>query len=136
MTDRSLAAIGIVALIFLGGCLGGIGGDAVGPREYPERPPTVDAETAGPYAAAYEEVYRHNRIVEEETETIREIVVGAGVVSVSERDDGYEIVVSVDYYWTFGGDGPDRPIAIADVEPYEATYFVNETTTDRLGDTL
>lgn len=71
-----------------------------------------------------------------ETETIQEIVVGAGVVSVTERDDGYEIVVSVGFYWTFGDDGSAQPTGIADGRPYEATYFVPETTTNRLGDTL
>lgn len=100
------------------------------------QPPTLNEETAGPYVPAYEEVYRHNAIVDEETETIQEIIVGAGVVSVSERDDRYEIVVSVGFYWAFGDDGSGQPTAIADGRPYEATYFVNETRTERLGDTL
>lgn len=137
MSPRSLAAVATVAIVCLAGCLGGVGGnDTVGQWEYPDRPPTLDEETAGPYVAAYEEVYRHNLIVDEETETIREIVVGAGVVSVTPRDDGYEVVVSVGFYWTFGDDGSGQPTGIADGRPYEATYFVDETTTDRLGDTL
>ncbi|WP_152041916.1 hypothetical protein [Salinigranum salinum] len=137
--DRTVVTGVLAGLVLLGGCLGGLGAptdDAVGPKEYPDRPPTVDAETAGPYVAAYEEAYRHNRIVEEETETIQEVVVGAGVVSATERGDGYEVVVSVGFYWTFGDDGSGQPTGIADGRPYEATYFVNATATERLGDTL
>lgn len=129
--------LGFVLVSGLAGCLGGIvGGDTVDTKAYPDRPPTLNEETAGPYVAAYEEVYRHNAIVAEETETIQEIVVGAGVVSVNERDDGYEVVVSVGFYWTFGDDGSGQPTGIADGRPYEATYFVNETNTERLDDTL
>ena len=136
-SSRKRVALMFAVTVLLAGCLGGlIGNDAVGPKEYPDRPPTVDEETAGPYVAAYEEVYRHNAIVAEETETIQEIVVGAGVVSVTARDDGYEVVVSVGFYWTFGDDGSGQPTGIADGRPYEATYFVNGTATERLGDTL
>jgi hypothetical protein len=39
-------------------------------------------------------------------------------------------------YYTFGDDGSGRPTGIADGRPYEATYFVNETATERVGDTL
>jgi hypothetical protein len=96
---RFLFALAVAVSAVFAGCLGGLtGGDAVEPREYPERPPTLDAETVGPYAAAHEEVYRHNAIVGEETEELREIVVGAGVQSVEERGDGYEVVVSVGFY--------------------------------------
>ena len=137
MRSRSLGVVAVVAVVCLSGCLGGlVGGDAVDRKEYPDRPPALNEETAGPYVAAYEEVYRHNVIVEEETERIQEIVVGAGVLSVSERDDGYEVVVSVGFYWTFGDDGSGRPTGIADGRPYEATYFVNATATERLSDTL
>ncbi|AZH26046.1 hypothetical protein [Haloplanus aerogenes] len=137
MTLRPLTTIAVVGLFCLSGCLGGLAPtDGVKQRDYPDRPPTVDGETAGPYIAAYEEVYRHNLIVEEETESIQEIVVGAGVVSVAESGDGYEVVVRVGFYWTFGDDGTGQPTGIADGKPYEATYFVNETTTDRRGDTL
>ncbi|WP_380676295.1 hypothetical protein [Salinigranum sp. GCM10025319] len=132
-------AVAVVGVVLLAGCLGGLTGDAVGPREYPDRPPTLNEETAAAYVADYEEVYRHNTIVEdpgEGVERIREVVVGAGPVSVSERDDGYEVVVSVGFYYTFGDDGSGQPTGIADGRPYEATYFVNETTTERLGDTL
>lgn len=135
--NRSFVLAAVALSVLFAGCLGGLtGGDAVESREYPERPPTVDAETAGPYVAAYEEVYRHNVIVEEETEVLQEIVVGAGVKSVEERDDGYEVVVSVGFYYTFGDDGSGQPTGIADGRPYEATYFVNETATERLDDTL
>jgi hypothetical protein len=131
------AAATLVLFVRLGGCLdGGVGPDTVVEKEYPDRPPTVNEETAGPYVAAYEEVYRHNVIVREETETIREIFVGAGVVSVRGCDDGYVVVVRVGFYWTFGDDGFGRPAGIADGRPYEATYFVNETQTNRLNDTL
>jgi hypothetical protein len=137
MVPRTKFGLMFAATVLLAGCLGVLtGSDAVGPREFPDRPPTVDEETAGPYVAAYEEVYRHNAIVAEETETIQEIVVGAGVVSVTARDDGYEVVVSVGFYWTFGDDGSGQPTGIADGRPYEATYFVNGTATERLGDTL
>jgi hypothetical protein len=137
MSSNSIIAITTVAVVCLAGCLGGLAGnDTVEPKEYPDPPPTLDEETAGPYVAASEEVYRHNLIVEEQTETIQEIVVGAGIVSVTPRDDGYEVVVSVGFYWTFGDDGSGQPTGIADGRPYEATYFVNDTTIDRLGDTL
>jgi hypothetical protein len=137
MSSHPLAAVAVVVLVCLSGCLGAaIGDGAIDKKEYPDRPPTLNEETAGPYVAAYEEVYRHNVIVDEETETIREIVVGAGIVSVNERDDGYEVVVSVGFYWTFGDDGTGQPTGIADGRPYEATYFVNDTRTERLGDTL
>ncbi len=137
MASRTLPALTVAVLVCLGGCLGGFGtGESVGKKAYPDRPPTLDEQTAGPYVAAYEEVYRHNVIVDEETETIQEIVVGAGVVSVRERNDGYEVVVSVGFYWTFGDDGSGEPTGIADGRPYEATYFVNETTTERIDDTL
>lgn len=132
MTVRSGAvAVGIVVL--LTGCLGGFAsGDAIEEREYPDRPPELTEETVGPYVAEYEEVYRYNAIVREEAERIQEIVVGAGVVSITPRDGGYE----VGFYWTFGDDGSDQPTGIADGQPYEATYSVNATTTERLGDTL
>jgi hypothetical protein len=109
---------------------------AASPAAFPDRPPELTEETAGPYVAEYEEVYRYNAIVEEEAERIQEIVVGAGVVSVTPRDDGYEVVVSVGFYWTFGDDGSGQPTGIADGRPYEATYLVDATTTERLGDTL
>lgn len=125
------------SLVVLAGCAGVLpGDDGVTEREFPERPPTVDAETAGPYVAEYEEVYRHNAIVAEETAVLQEVVVGAGVVNVTERGDGYEVVVSVGFYYTFGDDGSGEPTGIADGRPYEATYLVNATDTVRLGDTL
>lgn len=134
--SRPLVAA-LIVLVCLSGCLGApFLDDTIEEKEYPDRPLTLNEVTAGPYVAAYEEVYRHNAIVEEETETIQEIVVGAGVISVSERDDGYEVVVSVGFYWTFGDDGAGQPTGIADGRPYEATYFVNGTRTERLGDTL
>ena len=130
-------AVAVGMLVLLTGCLGGFAvGDAVAEREFPDRPPELTEETAGPYVAEYEEVYRYNAIVEEEAERIQEIVVGAGVVSVTPRDDGYEVVVSVGFYWTFGDDGSGQPTGIADGRPYEATYLVDATTTERLGDTL
>ncbi|AUV84058.1 hypothetical protein C2R22_18460 [Salinigranum rubrum] len=136
MTVRN-GAVAVGLLVLLAGCLGGlVGGDTVVEREYPDRPPELTEETVGPYVAEYEEVYRYNAIVEEETERIQEIVVGAGVVSVTPRDDGYEVVVSVGFYWTFGDDGSGQPAGIADGRPYEATYFVNATATERVGDTL
>lgn len=51
-------------------------------------------------------------------------------------DDRYVIVVRGGFHWSFGDDGPGQPTGIADGRPYEATYFVNETRTDRLNDTL
>jgi hypothetical protein len=136
MYRRVVLIVAVSGLITLAGCGGLVGDDTVDRKEFPDRPPTLDEDTAPPYVAAYEEVYRHNLIVEEETEDIREIVVGAGVVSVDERDDGYEVVVSVGFYWTFGNDGSGQPTGIDDGRPYEATYFVNATTTERLRDTL
>lgn len=129
--------VAVCLVVLVAGCLGGLaGGDGIDERAVPDRPLELTEETVGPYVAAYEEVYRYNVIVREETARIQEIVVGAGVVSVTSRDDGYEVVVSVGFYWTFGDDGSGQPTGIADGRPYEATYFVNTSTTRRLGDTL
>ncbi len=126
-------AVAIGVLVLLTGCLHGFaGGDTVTERASPDRPSELTEETVGPYVAEYEEVYRHNVIVKEEGERIQEIVVGAGAVSTTPRDDGYE----VGFYWTVDGDGSGQPTGIADGRPYEATYSVNATMTERLGDTL
>lgn len=136
MSNRSAVAT-LILVLCLAGCLGGVTGtDTVTKKAYPDRPPIMTEATAGPYVAAYEEVYRHNRIVGQEIETIQEIVVGAGVVSVPERDDGWVVVVRVGFYWTFGDDGSGQSTGIADGRPYEATYFVNGTRTERLNNTL
>jgi hypothetical protein len=132
MVSRAPGTLAVVDLVLVTGCLGGLGGDTVSPREPPDRPPELTAETVGPDVAEYEEVYRYNAIVAEETEPIQEIVGGAGVVSVGTRDDGYEVVVSVGCYWTFGDDGAGRPTGIADGRPYEAASVLNGTTTGRL----
>ena len=53
-SSRKRVALVLAATVLLAGCLGGLtGSDAVTPREYPDRPPTVDEETAGPYEATY-----------------------------------------------------------------------------------
>lgn len=106
------------------------------PREHPERPDPLTADTAGVHAAHYEEVHRYNAVLEEETGVIRGIVVGAGVVSVTGTDDGFEVVVPVGFHYTFGDDGGGNPTGIADGRPYEATYVVNATATERASDTL
>lgn len=125
-----------VLLTLTSGCLAVGSADEPPRRDEPDRPPTLTAETAGVYAAQYEETYRHNAILDSETELVREIVVGAGVVSVNGTDDGFEVVVSVGFYYTFGDDGRGNPTGIADGRPYEATYRVTETAIERVGDTL
>lgn len=130
------AVVVLIVLVAASGCLAVGSATEPPPREYPDRPDPLTADTAGVYAAQYEEAYRYNAVLDEETEVIQEIVVGAGVVSVNESGDGFEAVVSVGFYYTFGDDGTGRPTGIADGRPYEATYFVNATATRRVDDTL
>ena len=134
MTVRMSVRI-LLVFVLLAGCLAPTA-DGVSPRAYPDRPPVLDADTVGPYVAAYEEAHRHNAILNESEAEVGEIVVGAGVESVTARDGGYEVVVSVGFYYTFGDDGRGRPTGIADGRPYAATYLVTDTGIHRRSDTL
>lgn len=135
-SHRSLPVAFALVLLLTPGCLAFGGSLEVPSREYPDPPTELTAETAGVYAAGYEEVYRHNAILDGESETVREIVVGAGVVSADATDDGHRVVVSVGFYYTFGDDGRGQPTGIADGRPYEATHRVNATAIERVSDTL
>lgn len=134
--ERSRLTVLVVLAVVVTGCVAPGTVAEPSPREYPERPDPLTADTAGVYAAQYEEVYRYNAVLEGETDAIREVVGGAGVVSVTGTDGGFEVVVSVGFYYTFGDDGRGNPTGIADGRPYEATYVVNATATERGSDTL
>jgi hypothetical protein len=133
MVARSPVVPAVVVVVRPAGYLEGLdGSDTVGPGEYSNRPPELNAETVTPD----EEAYWNTRIVEEGIAERQEVDGGAGVVSVTGRDggEGFEVVVAVGFYRTFGDHASGQPTGIADGRSYEATDVANETTTRRVGD--
>lgn len=105
---------------------------AVSPRQFPEKPDSLNATNADRYAAAYEEVRKSNEILRETTDVnITSIDVRCGTTSVEERNGGFVVDVACGFSYEFGQNG--TPTGIADGAPYFARYFVNDSTTELLG---
>jgi hypothetical protein len=142
MNSHVAASVLVLVVALLGGCLATAGGspfqngpapdDLLTERPAPEPPGTVTAETAGSYAVAAEEVYRHNVIVAE-NEGVTNATVGCEVSEVAETKDGYRATVSCGFAYTFHLNGN---VAIADGVGYEATYAVTGDGAERVGSTL
>lgn len=138
MNSQFVSILLLAALLVLAGCLAAPGtaadrgttpvdDDAVDPREPPARPDPVTADSVGAYAAATEEVYRHNAILDANA-NVTAITVHCKAETVVESGDGFRVTVGCIHAWEMDNDGE---VAIADGAPYSVVYEVTEERTER-----
>jgi len=109
---------------------GGPGDHAVEPLTPPERPESLDEASVGRYAAAYEQVRKHNELLAKTTDvSITSISVGCRPRSIDEQADGFAVEVLCAFSYEFG----ETPTGVADGAPYSARYLVGENATELRG---
>lgn len=115
----------------LRGLWSGLGTGAALPLPFPEKPEPLDGVSAVPFTTNYEEVRKHNELLNETDATVTGAEVHCQFDRIAERDSGFLVDVSCDFsYWfrTEGGTG-----GIVHGAPYTARYRVNETATELVG---
>ena len=139
MNCRTISTFALVALFVLAGCLAAPGtvvdrpappaerDDSVEPHDPPARPDPVTADSVRPYAAAVEEVFRHNAILAENA-NVRAVTAQCTAESVERTVDGFRVTVDCIHAWEMDNDGE---VAIADGAPYTVYYLVTEERTER-----
>ena len=150
MTPRPVILLALLVLVALAGCAqapglvdgpeasgpggpadGGPGDTSVFVDDEPEAPETLTAESAAAYVVASEEHHRRVAILQAAEVDVTEIGVSCEATDVVERGDGYEVVVDCGFWYEFqDGDA----VGIADGAPYTATYVVDETSIERVGE--
>lgn len=129
---RRSIAIALLVLVVTTGCLGTVsmdtgpgnadtGTDSEPPtRDLPEPPAELTAETAASFAATYEEVHKHNDIIQTQAGVV-DLGTKCGVDDVEGTNGQYRVTLDCGHWWEFQ-QGDNR--GIADGAPYEVTYVV------------
>ncbi|WP_128476281.1 hypothetical protein [Halorussus pelagicus] len=80
------------------------GTDEIAPKPYPDFPARLSRSNASEFAADYERAYKHNEILERET-NLAYLDVGITDASDAERtDDGFVVNVTTEFGWGQRGD--------------------------------
>lgn len=74
--------------------------DDVEPRDYPDRPANFTRESAREFAVAYEQAYKYNGLLAENTERVE---VNVHESTVTETDDGYRVRIEGRWFTWAGG---------------------------------
>jgi len=103
------------------------------PRPFPEKPDPLNASSVLPYAAAYEEVRKHNEILDDVNSpnaTVTETFVSCLPETVEETDGGFLADVSCNFAYFVNQDGSVVMVESLLVPSYTASYRINETATE------
>lgn len=101
------------------------------PLPLPDVPATLSAETAGEFAAAYEEVRMHNELLSDVEDTITELGTSCEAVSVEADGEAYRATVECGHWYEFES---GSAVGIADGAPYRTTYLVDDEAIEQTGD--
>lgn len=145
MTRRRLAALSLLGLLLVAGCVdaGLLDGTAPSGTQHPpgnatevptpnaanpvvldlpDAPDSITTDTVGPFVTASEEVRMHNEIVSE-TQGVVRLGVDCDVETNEATADGFTVTVQCGHWYEF--DNSDGR-GIADGAPYQVTYVVGE----------
>lgn len=112
-----------------------LGVGAALPLPVPEKPDPLNESSVLRYAAAYEEVRKHNEILDEANApnaTVTQTFVSCLPELVEETDDGFRVDVACTFAYFLEQDGSVVIVESLLVPSYTAQYHINETATELL----
>jgi hypothetical protein len=112
----------------LRGLWSALGDGAARPLPRPDKPETLTDFTTVAFAADYEEVRRHNLLLNETNATVTRADVLCEFAELTERDGAFVVDVACRYSYDFRTDG--GAVGVAEGEPYTARYRITDTETE------